>query len=129
MPVLSQDDIRKGLHPTDEELKAFLPAQTRPSYNNSHPGKKAEDRVTCSWRKAKLLAQIEVHAGRCQGPIIQPAPGPISGARRSEGQPHPDQDSPLGRSGLARLTKRGVEESAQESRKTLLKAVEGGGEV
>ena len=37
--VLKQDDLRKGLHPTDEELKAFYESH-KSQYNNSIPEKR-----------------------------------------------------------------------------------------
>ena len=55
--VLSQDDIRKGLHPTDEELKAFY-QRNQASYNNSIPEKRKIEYVFLE--KGKVLAQIEV---------------------------------------------------------------------
>jgi peptidyl-prolyl cis-trans isomerase D len=37
--VLNQEDIRKGLHPSEEELKAFY-ERNKPTYNNSIPEKR-----------------------------------------------------------------------------------------
>ena len=37
--VLKQDDIKKGLHPTDEELKAYYESH-KASYANSIPEKR-----------------------------------------------------------------------------------------
>jgi len=55
--VLSQDDIRKGLHPTDQELKAFY-ERNKASYNNSTPEKRKIEYVFLD--KNKVLGQIQV---------------------------------------------------------------------
>jgi peptidyl-prolyl cis-trans isomerase D len=55
--VLSQDDIRKGLHPTDQELKAFY-ERNKASYNNSIPEKRKIEYVFLD--KNKVLGQIQV---------------------------------------------------------------------
>jgi peptidyl-prolyl cis-trans isomerase D len=55
--VLSQDDIRKGLHPTDEELKAFY-TRNQARYKDSIPEKRKIDYVFLD--KSKILGQVEV---------------------------------------------------------------------
>ncbi len=55
--VLSQDDIRKGLHPTDEELKAFY-TRNQPRYKDSIPEKR---KIAYAFLdKSKALAQVQV---------------------------------------------------------------------
>ncbi len=55
--VLSQDDIRKGLHPTDEELKAFY-TRNQARYKDSIPEKRKIDYVFLD--KSKILGQVQV---------------------------------------------------------------------
>jgi peptidyl-prolyl cis-trans isomerase D len=55
--VLSQDDIRKGLHPTDEELKAFY-TRNQARYKDSIPEKRKIDYVFLD--KSKILGQAQV---------------------------------------------------------------------
>jgi peptidyl-prolyl cis-trans isomerase D len=55
--VLSQDDIRKGLHPTDEELKAFY-ARNQARYKDSIPEKRKVQYVFLD--KSKILGQVQV---------------------------------------------------------------------
>jgi peptidyl-prolyl cis-trans isomerase D len=55
--VLSQDDIRKGLHPSDAELKAFY-EQNKATYANSIPEKRKLEYVFVD--RTKLLAQVPV---------------------------------------------------------------------
>jgi peptidyl-prolyl cis-trans isomerase D len=55
--VLSQDDIRKGLHPTDEELKAFY-ERNKATYNNTIPEKRKIEYVMLD--KSRLLSQVQV---------------------------------------------------------------------
>jgi peptidyl-prolyl cis-trans isomerase D len=54
---LSQDDIRKALHPTDEELKAFY-ARNQAKYKDSIPEKRTIEYAFLD--KSKLLAQVQV---------------------------------------------------------------------
>ena len=54
---LSQDDIRKGLHPTDEELKAFY-TRNQARYKDSIPEKRKIEYAFLD--KSKLLTQAEV---------------------------------------------------------------------
>lgn len=55
--VLSQDDIRKGLHPTEEELKSFY-QHSLATYTNSIPEKR---KIAYAFLdKSKLLGQVEV---------------------------------------------------------------------
>jgi peptidyl-prolyl cis-trans isomerase D len=54
---LSQDDIRKGLHPTDEELKAFY-ARNQARYKDSVPEKRKIEYAFLD--KSKLLSQVQV---------------------------------------------------------------------
>jgi len=55
--VLSQDDIRKGLHPSDAELKAFYD-ENKASYSNAIPEKRKVEYVLVD--RTKLLAQVSV---------------------------------------------------------------------
>ena len=55
--VLSQDDIRKGLHPTDEELKAFY-TSNQARYKDSIPEKRKVQYVFLD--KSKILGQVQV---------------------------------------------------------------------
>jgi len=55
--VLSPVDIRKGLHPTDQELKAFY-ERNKASYNNSIPEKRKIEYLFLD--KNKVLGQIQV---------------------------------------------------------------------
>jgi len=55
--VLSQDDIRKGLHPTDEELKAFY-TRNQARYKDSIPEKRQIKYVFLD--KSKVLGQVQV---------------------------------------------------------------------
>jgi len=55
--VLSQDDIRKGLHPTDSELKVFY-ERNKATYNNTIPEKRKIEYVLLD--KSRLLAQVQV---------------------------------------------------------------------
>jgi peptidyl-prolyl cis-trans isomerase D len=55
--VLSQDDIRKGLHPTDDELKAFY-NRNKATYNNSIPEKRKIEYALLD--KSKMLAEVQV---------------------------------------------------------------------
>ena len=55
--VLSQDDIRKGLHPTDEELKAFY-ARNQARYKDSLPEKRKLQYALLD--KSKLLSEVQV---------------------------------------------------------------------
>ena len=55
--VLSQDDIRKGLHPTDEELKAFY-TRNQARYKDSIPEKRKVQYVFLD--KSKVLSQVQV---------------------------------------------------------------------
>jgi peptidyl-prolyl cis-trans isomerase D len=54
---LSQDDIRKGLHPTDEELKAFY-TRNQARYKDSIPEKRKIEYAFLD--KSKFLAQAQV---------------------------------------------------------------------
>ena len=55
--VLSQDDIRKGLHPTDEELKAFY-ARNQARYKDSIPEKR---KIAYAFLdKSKVMGQVQV---------------------------------------------------------------------
>ena len=55
--VLKQDDLRKGLHPTDEELKAFYESH-KASYANSVPEKRKVKYVLVETGKAEAGVQI-----------------------------------------------------------------------
>ncbi len=55
--VLKQDDLRKGLHPTDEELKAFYESHKQ-SYANSVPEKRKVKYVVVETAKAEAGVQI-----------------------------------------------------------------------
>ena len=55
--VLKQDDLRKGLHPTDEELKAFYESHKQ-SYANSVQEKRKVKYVVVETAKAEASVQI-----------------------------------------------------------------------
>jgi len=55
--VLSEDDIRKGLHPTDDELKAFY-TRSKATYNNAIPEKRKIEYAVLD--KSKVLAEVQV---------------------------------------------------------------------
>ena len=55
--ILKQDDLRKGLHPTDEELKAFYESHKQ-SYANSVPEKRKVKYVVVETAKAEAGVQI-----------------------------------------------------------------------
>jgi peptidyl-prolyl cis-trans isomerase D len=61
--VLSQDDIRKALHPSDQELKAFY-ERNKATYNNSIPEKRKVKYVLVD--TAKLQAQTQVTQAELQ---------------------------------------------------------------
>ena len=91
--VLKQDEIRKGIHPTDAELKAFY-ERNKTTYNNSIPEKRrvkyvlidtaqveAQTRVT----REELQSYYDQHRDEYRGPeqvkishilIKTPLPGP-----------------------------------------------------
>jgi peptidyl-prolyl cis-trans isomerase D len=55
--VLKQDDLRKGLHPTDQELKAFYEAH-KASYANSVPEKRKVKYAVIETGKAEAGIQV-----------------------------------------------------------------------
>lgn len=55
--VLKQDDIKKGLHPTDEELKAFYESH-KASYANSIPEKRKIKYAVIDTAKAEASVQV-----------------------------------------------------------------------
>jgi peptidyl-prolyl cis-trans isomerase D len=55
--VLKQDDLRKGLHPTDEELKAFYESH-KASYANSVPEKRKVKYAIVETGKAEAGVQV-----------------------------------------------------------------------
>ena len=55
--VLSQDDIRKGLHPTDDELKAFY-ARNQARYKDSVPEKRKIQYALLD--KSKFMNEVQV---------------------------------------------------------------------
>jgi len=55
--ILKQDDLRKGLHPTDEELKAFYESHKQ-SYANSVPEKRKVKYVVVETAKAEAGVEI-----------------------------------------------------------------------
>ncbi len=55
--ILKQDDLRKGLHPTDEELKAFYESHKR-SYANSVPEKRKVKYAIIETSKAEAGVQV-----------------------------------------------------------------------
>jgi peptidyl-prolyl cis-trans isomerase D len=55
--VLKQDDLRKGLHPTDEELKAFYESH-KASYANSVPEKRKVKYAIVETGKAEAAVQV-----------------------------------------------------------------------
>ena len=90
--VLKQDDIKKGLHPTTEELKAFYDSHQK-NYANSIPEKrKVKYAMIDSGENRERRAD---HARRVAG-LLQPASRSVSRAGAGEGQPHSDQDPASG---------------------------------
>lgn len=61
---LSQGDILKGLHPTDEELKAFY-ARSQARYKDSIPEKRKISYILLD--RTKLLSQVQVTSDDVQG--------------------------------------------------------------
>jgi len=55
--ILKQDDLRKGLHPTDEELKSFYESHKR-SYANSVPEKRKVKYAVIETSKAEAGVQV-----------------------------------------------------------------------
>ena len=55
--VLKQDDLRKGLHPTDEELKAFYESH-KATYANSVPEKRKVKYAVIETSKAEASVQV-----------------------------------------------------------------------
>src|SRR5258708_6264060 len=55
--VLKQDDLRKGLHPADEELKAYYESH-KASYANSVPGKRKVKYAVIEASKAQAGVQV-----------------------------------------------------------------------
>ena len=55
--ILNQEDLRKGLNPTDAELKAYYD-KNKASYNNSIPEKRKLEYVFLD--RSKILAQVPV---------------------------------------------------------------------
>jgi len=55
--VLKQDDLRKGLHPTDEELKAYYESH-KASYANSVPEKRKVKYAVIETSKAAAAVQV-----------------------------------------------------------------------
>jgi len=55
--VLKQDDLKKGLHPTEEELKAFY-ASHKASYANSIPEKRKIKYAVIDTAKAEAAVQV-----------------------------------------------------------------------
>jgi peptidyl-prolyl cis-trans isomerase D len=55
--IVSQEELRKGLHPTDEELKAFYD-RNKASYNNSVPEKRKIQYVFVD--RGKILEKVNV---------------------------------------------------------------------
>ena len=69
--VLTLDDIKKQVKPTDAELKAFY-EQNKQQYANSIPEKRKARYILID--TAKLAEKIPVSAGRVAA-VLQPAPG------------------------------------------------------
>src|SRR6202042_511514 len=55
--VLKQDDLRKGLHPADEELKAYYESH-KASYANSVPEKRKGKYAIVETSKAEAAVQV-----------------------------------------------------------------------
>ena len=62
--VLSQDDIRKGLHPTEDELKAFY-TRNKATYNNTIPEKRRIEYVMLD--KTRLMSEAQVSPDDLRG--------------------------------------------------------------
>ena len=87
--VLKEDDIKKGLHPTTEELKAFYDSHQK-SYANSIPEKRKIKYAMID--TAKVAGRSAGHARRVAG-LLQSASRSVSRAGAGESQPHSDQDA------------------------------------
>ena len=71
--VLKQDDLRKGLHPTDEELKAYYESH-KATYANSVPEKRKVKYAVIE--ASKVEAGVQVTPGRSAG-LLRSAPRPV----------------------------------------------------
>ena len=79
--VLSQDDIRKGLHPTDDELKAFY-TRNQARYKRFR-SREAKDPI-CPPGQKQVYERSPGHAAGTAG-LLRSTPGPVSRAGGSEG--------------------------------------------
>ena len=61
--VITQGDILKGLHPTDEELKAFYD-RNKASYNNSIPEKRQIKYVVIDCTKIAAATKLTIRICR-----------------------------------------------------------------
>ena len=93
--VITQADILKGLHPTDQELKAFYDGN-KARYNNSIPEKRQIKYALID--SAKIGAATPVTDAGPAG-LLRPASRRIPSARASESAAHPDQDAATGPDG------------------------------
>ncbi len=90
--VLSLDDVKKQIKPTDAELKAFLrPEQA--AVRQLHPGE--DQGEVHPDRHQERRAAGRDHAGGIAA-VLQPASGRLSHPGNGDGAPHPDQDADAG---------------------------------
>ena len=87
--VLTKDDIMKGIHPSDAELKAYYDAH-KATYNNAIPEKRKVKYVVLD--TAKLQAQTQVSPAGIAG-LLQPASRRLPCSRAGQCSPHSDQDA------------------------------------
>ena len=117
--VLKEDDLKKGLHPTDEELKAYYDSHQK-NYANSDSGK-AQGEV-CGDGYGKDCQRGAGNTRRVAD-LLQPASRPVSRARAGQGQPHLIKTPLPGADG--KVDEKGVAE-AQHRAEELLKQLQSG---
>ena len=87
--VLTLDDIKKQIKPTDAELKAFY-EQYKQQYANSIPEKIKAQYIVID--TAKLADKVPVTPGRIAA-VLQPASGRVPHSGDGDGSSHSDQDA------------------------------------
>jgi peptidyl-prolyl cis-trans isomerase D len=118
--VLKQDDIKKGLHPTDEELKAFYESH-KASYANSIPEKRKIKYAIVDTSKAEAsvhLGEDDLHAYYNQYRDQYRTPEQVQVSHILIKTPPPGADGKVDDKAVA---------EAQRRAEDLLKQVKGGG--
>ena len=87
--VLKQDDIKKGLHPSTEELKAYYDSH-KASYANSIPEKRQVKYAVIDVNKLEAAVQVTPDDLR---KYYDDHRRPVPRARAGQSEPHPDQDA------------------------------------